>query len=62
METLLTVFALTGIALDHLVSGLEAGEGHVNDRVLLVVGLFRRNDRSEGSEGEVDTGEAITSR
>jgi len=33
------VFALTRVSLDHLVSGLEAGEGHFGDRVLLMVGL-----------------------
>jgi hypothetical protein len=33
------VFSFTGIGFDHLVSGLEAGEGHLSHRVLLVVGF-----------------------
>ena len=33
------VFALLGVALDHLVALLEAGVGHVEHRVLLVQGL-----------------------
>ena len=53
-----TVLALTGVALDHLVTSLEAREGHVNDRVLFVVGLLSGDDRGERSEREVDTGEA----
>ena len=53
-----TVLALARVALDHLVAGLEAGERHVDDGVLLVVGLLGRDDRSESGKGEVDTGEA----
>ena len=52
-----TIFSFPRIALDHLVSGLEAREGHVGDRVLLMVRLGSRNDGSKGGEGEVDTGE-----
>ena len=36
------VLALTGVALDHLVTGLEAGEGHLCNRVLLVASLVCR--------------------
>ena len=52
-----TVFSFPGVALDHLVSGLEAGEGHVSDRVLLVVSLCSGDDGGESGEREVDTGE-----
>ena len=52
-----TVFSFPGVTFDHLVSGLEAGEGHVGDRVLLVVSLGSGDNWGEGSEGEVDTGE-----
>ena len=55
-----TVLALTGVALDHLVAGLEAGEGHVDDRVLLVMGLLCGDDRRKGGEREVNTREAVT--
>ena len=55
---MLTVFALTGVALDHLVAGLEAGEGHIGDRVLLMVGLLGGDDGCEGGKREVNTGEA----
>ena len=53
----LTVLALTGVALDHLVASLEAGEGHVSDRVLFVVRLLRGDDGCEGGKGEVNTRE-----
>ena len=53
-----TVFAFPGIALDHLVTGLEAGESHVRNRVLLMVSLLGRDDRGEGGEREVNTREA----
>ena len=48
------VLAVAGIALDHLVVGLEAGHGHLLDRVGLVRGLRSRDDRSIGNEREVD--------
>ena len=54
-----TVLALTGVALDHLVAGLEAGEGHVDDRVLLVMRLLSGDDRSEGGKREMDAMEAV---
>ena len=34
-----TIFALPRITLDHLVASLEAGEGHICNRVLLVMSL-----------------------
>lgn len=57
VDSLLTVFALTGVALDHLVAGLEAGEGHIGNRVLLMVGLLGGDNGCECGEREVDTGE-----
>ena len=53
------VLALARVALDHLVTRLEARESHVGDRVLLVVGLLGGDDGGEGGEREVDTREAI---
>ena len=50
------VLAVPGVALDHLVVGLEAGHGHLLDRVGLVGGLGSRDDGSVGDEREVDTG------
>lgn len=50
------VLALLGVALDHLASLLEAGVGHVQDRVLLVESFVGGDEGSEGGEGEVDTG------
>ena len=55
---MLTVFALTRVALDHLVASLEAREGHVSDGVLLMVSLLGGDDGGEGGEGEVNTGES----
>ena len=52
-----TVFSFPGVALDHLISGLEAGEGHVGDGILFVVGLGGRNDGGKRGEREVDTRE-----
>ena len=51
------VLALTGVALDHLVAGLEAREGHLRDGVLLMVGLVRGEERRERRDREVDTRE-----
>ena len=53
-----TVFALPGVALDHLVSLLEAREGHLGNSVLFVSGLVGRDQGSIGGKREVDTGEA----
>lgn len=53
-----TVLALTRVTLDHLVSSLEAGEGHVNDRVLLMMSLLRGDDRRKGGKREVNAREA----
>ena len=50
------VLAVSGVALDHLVVGLEAGHGHLLDRVGLVRGLGSRDDRGVGDQGEVNTG------
>ena len=51
------VLALTGVADDHLVTLLEAGEGHLCDGVLLVVSLVGREERRVSGQREVDTGE-----
>lgn len=51
------VLALTRVALDHLVASLEAREGHVRHRVLLVVRLLRRDDRRKGGKREVNARE-----
>merc|ERR1711934_1190010 len=50
------VFAMARIALDHLVSGLEASVGDLGDGELLVVGLLGRDDWCIGDQGEVDPG------
>ena len=50
------VLAVAGVALDHLVVGLEARHGHLHDRVGLVGGLGGGNNRGVGDEREVDTG------
>ena len=49
------VLAVTRIALDHLVGGLEAGVGDFSNRQLLVVGLLGGDDWSICSQREVDT-------
>ena len=49
------VLAVAGVALDHLVVGLEARHGHLLDRVGLVSGLGGRDDRRVRNEREVDT-------
>jgi hypothetical protein len=54
----LTVLALTRVTLDHLIAGFETGESHVRNRVLLVVSLLRRYNRSKRRKGKVDTWEA----
>jgi hypothetical protein len=50
------VLSVTGVALDHLVVGLEAGVGDLHDRVGLVGGLGGGNDGRISDEREVDTG------
>lgn len=55
----LTVLALPWVALDHLVAGLKAREGHLRDGVLLVVRLLGGDDGRERSEGEVNTRETV---
>lgn len=52
-----TVFALPGITLDHLVATFETSEGHLGNRVLFMGSLFFGDDRSVGSEREMNTGE-----
>ena len=56
-QIILTVFPFTRVALDHLVSALEAREGHLRNRVLLVSSLLSREHRRIGSEREMNTGE-----
>ena len=46
---------MTGVALHHLVGGLEAGVGDLSHRQLLVVGLLGRDDGSVGGQREMDT-------
>ena len=48
------VLPMTGVALHHLVGGLEAGVGDLRHSELLVVSLFRGDDGSVDSEREVD--------
>jgi len=50
------VLSVAGIALDHLVVGLEAGVGDLHDRVGFVGGLCGGDDGRVGDQGEVDTG------
>lgn len=50
------VLSVAGIALDHLVVGLEAGHGHLLDRVGLVGSLGGRDNGSISNQGEVDAG------
>jgi YD repeat-containing protein len=49
------VLAVTWIALDHLVSWLEARVGDLSNGELLVVSLLSRDDWGVGHEREVDT-------
>merc|ERR1719239_1281809 len=48
------VLAVTGVALDHLVGGLEAGVGDLTYAELLVVSLLGGDDWGVGDQGEVD--------
>merc|ERR1719402_1945633 len=48
------VLAVTRIALDHLVGGLETGVGDLGHGQLLVVRLLGRDDRGVGDQGEMD--------
>jgi hypothetical protein len=50
------VFSVSGIALYHLVVGLEAGHGDLLDGVGFVGCLGSRDDWRVGNEREVDTG------
>jgi hypothetical protein len=52
-----TVFSFSGVALHHLVTSFKAGEGHVCDRVLLVVRFLGRDNGCEGGKREVNAGE-----
>ena len=58
MSSTLTVLALAGVALDHLVAWLEARESHIGNRVLLMVGLLSGDDGRASGKGEVNTREA----
>lgn len=49
--------SVTGVTLDHLVSLFEGAESHLSNRVLLVEGLFSRDDGCVGGEGEVNSRE-----
>merc|ERR1712165_444139 len=50
------VLAVTRVALDHLVSRLEAGVGDLRDSELLMVSLLGGDDGSIGDQREVDPG------
>jgi len=49
------VLSVSGVALDHLVGGLEAGVGDFGDGQLFVVSLLGRDDGRVGDQGEVNT-------
>merc|ERR1712173_318498 len=55
-ETAGHVLAMPGVALHHLVGGLEAGVGDLPDSELLVVSLLSGDDGSVGDQREVDPG------
>merc|ERR550539_2051572 len=50
------ILAMAGVALDHLVGGLEAGVGDLGHGELLMVSLLSGDDGGVGDQGEVDTG------
>merc|ERR1711881_809319 len=50
------VFSVSGVALDHLVGGLEARVGNLGNGELLVVGLLGGDARGVGDKREVDSG------
>merc|ERR1719410_2107208 len=50
------VLAVAGVALHHLVGGLEAGVGDLSNSHLLMVSLLSGDDGSIGDQGEVDPG------
>jgi hypothetical protein len=54
-----TVFALTGITLDHLVASLETRKSHVRNRILFVMGFLCRDNGSKCGQWEMDTREAM---
>jgi len=55
----LTVFTLLGVALHHLVTILEAREGHLGHRILLMVGFVGGEERRVCGEREMNTGESM---
>jgi len=57
-QVALTVFPFPRIALDHLIASLEAREGHVSNRVLLMMGFLGGDDGGEGGKWEVNAREA----
>jgi hypothetical protein len=54
-ETSSHVLSIAGIALHHLIVGLEAGHGDLLDRVGLVGGLGSRHNRGVSNKREMDT-------
>merc|ERR1719154_429842 len=50
------VLAMAGVALHHLVGGLEAGVGDLRHAELLVVSLLGGDDEGVGDQAEVDPG------
>lgn len=48
------VLSVTGVALDHLVVGFEAGHGHLEDRVGLMGSLSGGDNGGVGNQREVD--------
>ena len=50
------VFAVAGIAFNHLVGGFEAGVGDLSNGELLMVSFLGGDDRGVGDQREVDTG------
>jgi hypothetical protein len=49
------VLSVAGVALDHLIVGLEAGHGDLLDGIGLVGSLGRRHNRGVRNKREVDT-------
>ena len=56
------VLSLAWVADDHLVTLLEAREGHIRHRVLLMACLICRKDRCVCRQWEMNTGEAECKR
>jgi hypothetical protein len=54
-ETARHVLSVTGVTLDHLVGWLKARVGDLSYSQLFMISFFRRDDRSIGHEGEMNT-------